>query len=118
VLVIDDEPLMLATLEVTLGADHDVVVVRSATLALDLLERDSGFDAILSDLMMPGFSGMDLYREMQRRGYALAQRMAFMTGGAYTDDARTFLEETRCPTLHKPFEMADLSTLVAQLARG
>jgi DNA-binding NtrC family response regulator len=108
---------MGATLEVTLGAEHDVVIVTSAKQALEVLEADQSFDVVLSDLMMPGISGMDLYREMRTRGYPLADHVAFMTGGAYTEEAQTFLRETACASIDKPFEVADLSRLIDRIAR-
>lgn len=116
VLVIDDQPLMLTTLEVTLGAEHDVVTAASAQVALDLLDRDSDFDAVVCDLMMPGTSGMDLYRALEEREQPLVTRLGFMTGGAYTAEARRFLAETGAPTLAKPFETAAICQLVERLA--
>ncbi len=117
VLVVDDEPLMGATLEVTLGAEHDVVIVTSAIQALAILESDQSFDAVLSDLMMPRVSGMDLHREMVKRGYELANHVLFMTGGAYTEEAQTFLRETACASIDKPFEVAELTRLIERVAR-
>ena len=106
VLVIDDEPLMGTTLEVTLGDRYDVAVVQSGRAARGLLEEDASFDAILCDLMMPEFSGMDLHRWLLEHRPALAPRVVYMTGGAYTEDARSFLE--RVAHVEKPFDVDDL----------
>ena len=65
VLVVDDEPLVGAVLRRTL-VEHDVTVVESARAALDRIAAGERYDLVLSDLLMPGLSGMDLYRELVR----------------------------------------------------
>jgi hypothetical protein len=37
-----------------------------------------------------------------------------MTGGAFTDWAREFLERTRCPVLSKPFTVASACRVIEQ----
>ncbi len=103
VLVVDDEPLIGTTLRILLD-EHDVRVVGSGLAARDLLAGGASFDAILCDLMLEGFSGMDLARWLEAERPELAGRLVFMTGGAFTDEARAFL--SRVPAarqLEKPF---------------
>jgi signal transduction histidine kinase len=114
ILVVDDEPLVGNVLERTLQHDHDVVVVQSARAALERLSAGERFDAILSDLLMPEMSGMDLHRAIVERHPALATRMIFLTGGAFTPAARAFLENEPVVCIEKPFE---LETLRAALSR-
>ena len=47
---------------------------------------------ILCDLMMPEMTGMDLYDELAPRAPAQAERIIFMTGGAFTAARAEFLD--------------------------
>ena len=108
VLVIDDEPMMGTTLRVMLAEKHEVVVTQTARQAMELLERDQRFDAILCDLMLPGVSGMDLYGWLQENMPRLAEATVFMTGGAYTQEAHDFLQRLGQRRIEKPFGMDEL----------
>jgi CheY-like chemotaxis protein len=118
VLVVDDEPFVLSTIKMILDRDHEVVGVASGNEAARLLDTDSRFDLILCDLMMQHGSGMELHAELVRRGSELAPRMAFMTGGAYTPEARRLLASVSNPCIDKPFGPAELTNIVDQVLRG
>jgi PAS domain S-box-containing protein len=112
-LVIDDEVAIATTLQDIL-LDYAVTVAVSARAALELIESGRPFDAILCDLMMPDVTGPELYRVACRARPELAQRFIFMTGGAFTEHAREFLEHTSCQTLSKPFTVANVYRVVEQ----
>ena len=114
-LVIDDEPRMGKALERLLAPDHDVTVAAGAREALDLVERGETWDVVLCDLMMPGMSGMGLHAELSRRAPALAGRLVFMTGGAYTEEAQDFLARVPNRRLEKPFRPEALERLLRDL---
>lgn len=107
VLVIDDHPAMTTSLKLMLALEHDVDTATDARTALQRLEA-SKYDVILCDLAMPKVSGIDLYREVERRDPALAARFVFMTGGATNAVARAFLEQTKLRVLEKPFTVEAL----------
>lgn len=113
VLIVDDEPMIGATLRVLLEADNDVSVAQSGAQARQLLAAHE-FDLILCDLTMPGESGMDLHRWLATRTPRAADRMVFMTGGVFTDEAREFLDGVDNRKLEKPFETADLLTVMRE----
>lgn len=117
VLVVDDEEFVREAVRRLLRKVASVVAVESGIAALDLLESDADFDVVLCDLMMPRMSGMDLERELRLRHAELADRMVFISGGAFSDGAATFLDETEQPVLEKPFDGASLRELVADVAR-
>ena len=116
VLVVDDERTVGATLARVLRG-HQVTALTSAREALDLLATGAHFDLVLSDVMMPEMSGMEFYDELSRRYPALARTMVFITGGAFTPSASSFLERVPNPRLEKPFDPAVVRQLVEQLRR-
>ena len=117
ILVVDDEPLVIRTVERILSKEHDLVVTVAATEALALCASGEKFDLILCDLMMPEMTGMDLHRELSLVAPEQADRMIFVTGGAFTEKARRFLSETPKEHLEKPFASANLRAIVQRYLR-
>jgi nitrogen-specific signal transduction histidine kinase len=117
VLVVDDEPMLCATIERILANDHDVMAMTSARQAAQLIARGDRFDIILSDLMMPEMTGMDFYRELRRSAPDQADKIVFMTGGAFSQDAAAFLHRMPNPSIEKPFKSKALRELLQGLMR-
>lgn len=113
VLVVDDEPLVCASLYRLLSRRFDVVPQTSPRQALTLLRAGERFDGVLADLMMPELSGPAFYEELNRVRPELASRVVFLTGGAFTENARAFLERTGSPRLEKPCDPAELIRVLA-----
>ena len=121
ILAVDDEALLLKAYGRMLGETHDVVTALGAEEALRLLEADDGFAVILCDLQMPDMSGMDLFAVVRTRMPAMADRFIFVTGGAFSADAKRFVEETSPAVVNKPFRIEELLALIdhqAQIARS
>ncbi|MBI5515818.1 MAG: response regulator [Deltaproteobacteria bacterium] len=115
VLVVDDEPSIGRMIELLLGPEHGVDVVGNGTQALDRLLAGERYDVILCDLVMPVMTGMDLYERLAVGAPEALARMVFMTGGAFTDRAREFLDEVPNARVDKPFSPQTLRTLVRSL---
>jgi CheY-like chemotaxis protein len=79
VLLIDDEEVVRRC-TARLLSDFEVVSAHGAEEALKVLEIDSDFDAILSDVMMPGMTGPALYAACYVRFPHLARRFVFASG--------------------------------------
>jgi len=114
VLVVDDEAYVGSAVRRALSGEHDVTVVASAREALAHVERGPPFDLVITDLLMPDMSGIELAAELERRSPATAERMIFMTGGAFTPASRSFVSAHRASCLEKPFQLDALRELVAR----
>jgi PAS domain S-box-containing protein len=117
ILVIDDEELVLSSVRRILSQEHDVLAMVSAAEALAVCAGGEKFDLILCDLMMPDMTGMDFHRELSLVSPEQAERMIFITGGAFTEKARAFLSETPREHLEKPFYSANLRAIVQRYLR-
>jgi CheY-like chemotaxis protein len=113
-LVVDDQPMLGKAIRRML-AGFDVTVLGDAREAFMLIEEGERFDVIISDLMMPFMNGMDLHAAIARIAPDQVARMIFMTGGAFTPQARDFFDQISCPMLEKPFERATLLAAIEDL---
>ena len=113
ILIVDDDPIVLATVTRVLAREHEVVGVSAAREATARVAAGDRFDVIVCDLMMPEASGMDLHGELLRLAPEQAARIVFITGGAFTPQALAFLERVRNPRLEKPFDVQSLKAVVA-----
>lgn len=116
ILIVDDQPTLARAIKRMLN-EHDVTTVSNARDALTRIEEGERFDVILSDLMMPELSGMDLHAAIGQIAPDQVEKMVFMTGGAFTGSAREFFEHVPNPTIEKPFDKAALLALIETFLR-
>ena len=108
VLVVDDEPLIAMSITDMLeDLGHRAVTASSAREALALLDRESGFDLVITDQMMPDMMGTDLARQAMSRH---ADLTVFLSTGYSDLDGET---DRSLPRLRKPYTLSDLKTLIA-----
>ncbi len=117
ILVVDDEPIIGEAVRRMLSPHHSVTMLTSGDEALRLIVAGERFDVILCDVMMPEMSGMRLHEELARLSPELARRMIFITGGAFTPWARTFLERVPNPIVEKPFDLKVLAATIRDALR-
>jgi DNA-binding NtrC family response regulator len=110
ILVVDDEPKLRALLAMALTAEGlDVAEADSAESALDALGRADAFDLVITDVRMPGMSGLDLVKRVRQEKPAL--ECIVMTAHG---DAGTGVEAMRNGAFEyvaKPFEMDEMILL-------
>jgi CheY-like chemotaxis protein len=94
--------------------EHRVTAVTGASAALELLDSGAVFDVILSDLMMPEMSGVELYQALSSRFPEYTKKIVFVSGGAFTPATRQFLEHVGTKLVEKPFE----PDFIRELVRG
>jgi CheY-like chemotaxis protein len=117
VLLIDDEVAVGRALRLLLAPENDVIPVTSGLDALSRLTSGERFDAILCDLMMPDISGIELYDRVTRVAPECTERIIFMTGGAFTPQARDFLAKLDRPHLDKPFTEGQVRRAIERVMR-
>jgi CheY-like chemotaxis protein/two-component sensor histidine kinase len=115
VLVVDDEPGLLRSIQDLLGEVHDVVTASSGREALDLLHKEQSIDVIVVDLMMPVVTGMDVYQAVRRERPGLEERIVFMTGGAFTPESAKLLASAPNRCIGKPFDGDDLLRAIGEV---
>jgi CheY-like chemotaxis protein len=117
VLIVDDDALVARALARILSPPHDVQVVQSGEAAVALIDGGAEFDVVLCDVMMPRMTGIELYARVERSAPAIAGRMVFLTGGAFTPAAREFLQRLPNRCVDKPVGALALRALVADFVR-
>ncbi|MCP3136933.1 hybrid sensor histidine kinase/response regulator [Pyxidicoccus xibeiensis] len=119
-LVLDDEPLVARGMARLLAGECAAESTSSARDALARLSQGERFDLLLCDVMMPEMSGEAFFQRLAEVAPDQRERVVFITGGAFTPEARAFLERLppgRC--VQKPVASEVLRALVReQLARA
>ena len=116
VLVVDDEAMIRRSLGRSLR-HHDLTFAEGGREAIELCS-EATFDVVLCDLMMPDVTGMDVFEAVCAANPDYASRFVFMTGGAFTQRAREFVDTSGCPTLDKPLALAEIEELVRERVPG
>ena len=116
VMLVDDEPLVVQSIERLLRNDYDITIAHSGRDAIGYIASGVRFDAIVSDVMMPAMSGIELNEELQRVAPDQAQRMIFLSGGVFTAQTRERLQQLGAPQLAKPVAAPELRACVMRMA--
>jgi CheY-like chemotaxis protein/two-component sensor histidine kinase len=115
VMLVDDEPQIAHTMERLLRRDYDITVALCGREAIEHITRGARFDAIVSDVMMPNMTGIELSEELRRVAPDQARRLIFLSGGAFTAQARERLDELGAPQLEKPVTAKELRACVLRV---
>jgi signal transduction histidine kinase/PAS domain-containing protein/ActR/RegA family two-component response regulator len=115
ILVVDDETDVGDFIaEVLRKEGFDIDVAQSGRDAFDFLENNA-YDAVLSDLNMPGVDGRGLYERLSNDFKELAQRTAFITGDTMGETSQKLLQSSKRPYLEKPVSPNEVRKLVYDL---
>jgi PAS domain S-box-containing protein len=115
VMVVDDEPALVALAEEALaGLGYEPVGFRDPALALAALRAaPDRFDAVLTDQIMPGMTGTELARAIQALRPGLPILLASGFGGARLDEQAADAGVTA--VLQKPLRQGELAEQLARL---
>jgi CheY-like chemotaxis protein len=112
IMVVEDEPMVRSlALKVLRRQGYSVLEAPGGEACLEALRNHDGpLDLLLTDVVMPGMNGRDLYEEV--KGLFPGARVLFMSG--YTENLvthRGVLDEG-IPFIQKPFSAQALATMV------
>lgn len=115
ILVVDDEPNMRRVLKAMLNKEgYDVVAAADGLAALKLL-REERFDAVATDLKMPGLDGMGLLARIMQDDPSLP--VILLTAYGTVANAVDALKKGAFDYLTKPFEQDELKSVVLKAVK-
>ncbi len=111
ILVIDDEDVIrMLVVEILESTGYEVTSAESAEVALALLEH-ADFDLVVSDVIMPGLSGLELLEAV--RAHRASLPVVLVTGAGTYDTLSQALTRGAAGLVTKPFAHSDLQSAVA-----
>jgi len=115
ILVVDDEPtVLLLVSRVLTDEGHEVETIDNADDALETIEHKR-YSLILLDIKMPGMSGIELYKRIQKIAPSLARRIVFITGDVIGASTTAFIVRTKVHCIMKPFDAEQLKRAVNRI---
>jgi DNA-binding response OmpR family regulator len=115
ILVVDDDPVILQLLEVAFEMDGFAVLTAADGEEGVRRARDDRPDAIVSDVMMPKLSGLDLVKALKADPDTASIPIVLLTAKAQQADVAAGLEIGADEYVTKPFEPLDLVERVNRL---
>jgi signal transduction histidine kinase/CheY-like chemotaxis protein len=120
-LVIDDErSVRMALARYFRRGGWDVRQAEDGGEALELLADPAApdYQVVITDLRMPGQTGIDVHDWLAAHRPDLFERLIIATGDVASPGIREFIGRTSRPVLEKPFELAALAALVQRVTGG
>jgi CheY-like chemotaxis protein len=116
VLVVDDSISFCKTMSLFLGRRGYAVTIATDGQEAVALVKDSPFDIIFMDIMMPLMNGVQACRIIKQiRPQAV---VIMMTASAVENLVQAALEEGACGVLYKPLDMNEVLTLIEKTTNG
>jgi len=115
ILLIEDEIKTIQSLRQGLEEQNWMVDIATDGDSGLRLALENTYDVIVSDIVMPGISGLDLCRRLREEGMKTPFLMLSALG--HTDDKVTGLEAGADDYLSKPFEFREFMARIKALAR-
>ena len=117
ILVAEDEPALAQLLNSLLTPlKAHVVHVNDGLEALASAQQDQ-WDLIISDIQMPGMTGIELHQRLALEDSTLANRMILITGSTQAQ-RETLLPKSNAQLLYKPFSRNELLDAISRALAG
>lgn len=114
-LIIDDEPLMrLSVMDALKAVGYEVRAAATGQEGLDLLRKDS-FDVVITDLRLPGASGLELLQSCKQ--HSPKTEVILITAHGSVETAVEAMKVGAYDYITKPFSMEELLQIVERVAK-
>jgi len=118
-LFLDDDLAVLTGYRRALNSDEVIgEYLTSADQAMRRLSASEPPDVVVTDLMMPGMNGMELYRRALELDPTWRHRFVFITGAGTLRQVAEFLQRVGGRALEKPVDMRRLRDAIRYAATG
>src|SRR5438876_6736296 len=119
ILVVDDDAVNRQAMVLLLEREgHQIVAVENGLEAMERLgDRDTTFDAIVTDLQMPRLGGRAMYEQLVNNRPRVAEKLVLVTGDQARGETRSFLENCGQPSVTKPYDLGDLINAIGTVSR-
>jgi putative nucleotidyltransferase with HDIG domain len=114
ILIIDDESSILSVLYSLLSESYECKTATSAVEALEYLRQEE-YDLVLSDIMMPGMSGLELLEEISRISRDTV--VVLISGNLNIQSAIEAMRRGAFDYVTKPFNLSEVETAVQRALR-
>lgn len=116
--VVDDDEAILRILKRALAPDYDVALFSRAADALTAIDGGLEPDLVVSDLVMPGISGIEFREALRTRHAALLDRFVFCSGSGDQRALADYIVREKVPMYHKPIDHKELKAFLARVLAG
>lgn len=114
ILIVDDDPAILSIFEYILKeAGFEIKTAVNGESCLAVVRSGSPMDLVFLDLKMPGMSGLETFKEIQKTAPDLS--VIIMTGYSEDDQIREVFELGAYGIIYKPFDVEEVMSLIDQL---
>lgn len=115
ILVVDDDPYILMSLEFLMKKNgYDVMVARNGTEALDIVEKQLP-DLVLLDIMMPDVDGYEICKHIKASKKLKDAKVVFMSAKSKEADIKKGYDLGASLYITKPFSTREMMKQIKEL---
>ena len=117
ILIVDDDPSIRSILSQILkeNSSYIPVLAENGERALDVLKKDKGIDVVLTDIQMPGMTGLELLKEVKSLYPTLP--VVMITGFPTIDVAIDSMKKGASDFVTKPFKFEQVKLILSRIIR-
>ncbi|NDC82504.1 response regulator [bacterium] len=116
ILVVDDDQSINSIFEFVLQqAGYFTITTTSGQECIDLVKSNQSIDLVFLDLKMPGLSGIETFKEIQKLRPLLL--VVMMTGYSVDDLLREAFDLGAYGVIYKPFDVEEVLSVIEKIFR-
>lgn len=115
ILIVDDDAVVRGILLDLFSESYECNTASTAEEAFEFLEIEN-YDAVLTDIAMPGFNGIELLKRVQQKNSKTP--VILISGKGSEEDSRSLLQMGAFAYVTKPFSLEHVEELVQRAVGG